>query len=301
METIEKPFIIANTESICIDKLKNEHIIPVFSKDNTPLISQYQLIDSTAKVMNQLGFKFNDPQIRVSHPIMGRLPSAQDKKALDLLDHEKTLYYERMMYLFQIPEIRSTVNNQELSLVFGGIKSYSWDNLGKDHRSQQHFKFFIGFQVWICSNLCVSTDGVVLDFRTNSVNLIEHQIKLLTETFNPDKQINWLKSLEDYSLSEDQFARFIGRCRMYNHLPDKQGIPELSITDSQITNVVKGYYSDSTFSQNQGNISLWSLYNLLTEANKSSYIDGFLDRGVNAQQISDELIHGLESNQSWFL
>ena len=125
METIEKPFIIANTESICIDKLKDEHIIPVFSKDNTPLISQYQLIDSTAKVMNQLGFKFNDPQIRVSHPIMGRIPSAKDKKALDLLDHEKTLYYERMMYLFQIPEIRSTVNNQELSLVFGGIKSYS--------------------------------------------------------------------------------------------------------------------------------------------------------------------------------
>ncbi|MBK9721144.1 MAG: DUF3871 family protein [Saprospiraceae bacterium] len=43
------------------------------------------------------------------------------------------------------------------------------------------------------------------------------------------------------------------------------------------------------------------MYNLIIDANKSSYIDGFLDRGVNAQQISDELIRGLESNQSWFL
>jgi hypothetical protein len=48
-------------------------------------------------------------------------------------------------------------------------------------------------------------------------------------------------------------------------------------------------------------ISLWNLYKLITDANKSFYIDGFLDRGVNAQKISNELILGLERNQSWFL
>ncbi|MBK6571032.1 MAG: DUF3871 family protein [Saprospiraceae bacterium] len=88
---------------------------------------------------------------------------------------------------------------------------------------------------------------------------------------------------------------------MYQHHLYKEEIPEILITDSQLSSVTKGYYSDPHFSNNQGNISLWNLYNLLTEANKSSYIDGFLDRGVNAQRISNELIHGLESNQSWFI
>ena len=31
-------------------------------------------------------------------------------------------------------------------------------------------------------------------------------------------------------------------------------------------------------SKQDGSISLWNLYNLLTEANKSSYVDTFLDR-----------------------
>ncbi|MBK8449405.1 MAG: DUF3871 family protein [Saprospiraceae bacterium] len=108
-------------------------------------------------------------------------------------------------------------------------------------------------------------------------------------------------NLQYYSLSEAQFAHFIGRCRINNLLPDKAEIPELMITDSQVSSAVKGYYSDPDFSCRNGEIGLWNLYNLITDANKSSYIDGFLDRGVNAQQISDELIRGLESNQSWFL
>ncbi len=59
---------------------------------------------------------------------------------------------------------------------------------------------------------------------------------------------------------------------MYNHLPDKAEIPELMITDSQISSVVKGYYSDPDFSCRNGEIGLWNLYNLITDANKSSYI-----------------------------
>jgi hypothetical protein len=299
---IEKPFIVANTLPVSMRELREEHIIPVFTKDNHPLISQSQIIELTGDVLSNFpDFKLSEPQIRVSHPVKGRIPEAKNKKAIDLLPNESTLYYERMMFLIQVPNIKSTVNDQELSLVIGGIKSYSWDNLSKDYRANQQFKFFIGFQVFVCSNLCVSTDGVVLNFKTTSLSLIGQQIKLMVESYSPDNHLKWLECLDNYSLTEPQFAHFIGRCRMYQHLPDKAEIPELMITDSQISSVVKGYYSDPYFSSTGGEIGLWNLYNLITDSNKSSYIDGFLDRGVNAEQISNELIRGLERNQSWFL
>lgn len=299
----ETPFIIANTQSSTYQALKEEHIIPVFSKDNHPLIAQFQIIETMMDVLS--GFKDLkplDPQIRVSHPIMGRIPEARTKKAFELLPHETTLYYERMMFLIKIPNIRSLIEGKELSLVIGGVKSYSWDNLGKDQRASQHFKFFIGFQVKVCSNLCISTDGVILEFKTSSLDLLGRQIRLMVEGYNPDLHLNWLGSLSKYSLTESQFAHFLGKCRMYYHLPYKEGIPEVLITDSQISNIVKGYYSDPHFSNNQGDISLWNLYNLITDANKSSYIDGFLDRGENSERIIEKLRIGLgRREQSWLL
>ena len=35
-----------------------------------------------------------------------------------------------------------------------------------------------------------------------------------------------------------------------------------------------------------GNINLWNVYNLFTQANKSSYIATFLDRNLNAFEFS---------------
>lgn len=304
METLVKnlleeapPFIIANTVSSTLDELRNEHIIPVFAKDNHPLVAQSQLVELMGDVLEGFNdFKIEAPQIRVSHPIMGRIPDARFKKAIDLLQHEKTIYFERMMFLFRIPNIRSTIEGQELSLVVGGIKSYAWDNLGKDQRTSQSFKFFIGFQVKVCSNLCVWSDGVVLQFKASSISQIGLEIRSMIERYNADKQLEWMGSLPNYSLTEPQFAHFIGKCRMYSHLPDKKDIPEILITDSQINSVVKGYYTDPNFGKVDNEINLWNLYNLITESNKSTYIDQIIDRGNNSNQI----IKALVDREPWF-
>lgn len=69
---------------------------------------------------------------------------------------------------------------------------------------------------------------------------------------------------------------------MFQYLPqkDKKGIPNLPISDSQVSMVAKDYYSSESFCKNDnGDIDLWKLYNLFTGANKSLYIDTFLDRG----------------------
>ena len=71
----------------------------------------------------------------------------------------------------------------------------------------------------------------------------------------------------------------------------------------QMNMVVKDFYKDNSFWRDvKGNINLWKLYNLFTGANKSSYIDSFLDRSVNAFQLVEQIKWGLEGkNNNWYL
>jgi hypothetical protein len=117
-----------------------------------------------------------------------------------------------------------------------------------------------------------------------------------------------LSALERFTsleLTESQFAQLLGRARLYNYLPanQKKDILSLSFTDTQVSAVADSYYNDKNFSRNgSDSISLWRLYNLFTGANKSSYIDKFLARGVNAFQLTDHIAETLETGQgSWFL
>ena len=88
-------------------------------------------------------------------------------------------------------------------------------------------------------------------------------------------------------------------------MPDnlRQDIPDMSFGDAQINSVCKDYYSDNSFCSNpDGSINLWKLYNLFTGANKSSYIDTFLDRSVNAFQLVNVLKDALYHKEScWYL
>jgi hypothetical protein len=96
-------------------------------------------------------------------------------------------------------------------------------------------------------------------------------------------QVEQLIRLNNYNMTESQFAQLIGRARLFHYLPskDKKDIPELPVSDSQISLVAKDYYSSESFCRSgSGDIDLWRLYNLFTGANKSSYIDTFLDRGA---------------------
>lgn len=50
-------------------------------------------------------------------------------------------------------------------------------------------------------------------------------------------------------------------------------------------------------------IDLWKVYNLFTGANKSSYIDTFLDRSLNATQLIAGIGRALEGDTEyrWFV
>jgi hypothetical protein len=306
-ESTEKPFIIANTEYCSLKQIKDHHIIPVFMKDNETMISHADFIDCTLDAVSSVyhGEVIRRPSIRVSHPIKGRVPEAKDKPANQLEDWEKTIYYERAMFVIEIPSITDTIGGNTLSLTVGGVKAYNLDNLYSKKGSDEHFKLFVGFQNKVCCNMCVWSDGYSGDIRVRNNQELWVAIQQVLHRYNPVQHLRKMAALENLQLTEQEFANVLGRFRMYQHLPAKQreGIPTLLFGDQQIGTVCKDYYKDESFCRvEDGNLNLWRFYNLLTGANKTSYIDTFIDRSINAYNLSDELRAHLDgTSPSWFL
>ena len=303
----DKCFIEANTIQSNLEEIKNDHIIPVFIKDNNTLISHSDFVETTMEMVQKYYPEETilKPNIRLSHPIKGRIPSAKNKPANVLQEHEKTLYYERMAFIVEIPSVYDEIDGNRLSLMVGGVKSFNLDNLYTKKGNDEHFKIFIGFKNTVCTNLCVWTDGFKSDVKVNSTGQLKGVIESMIEQYNISYHLHHLRSLKDYSLTEQQFATLIGKLRMYPYLPKSmQEITQpLCLGDTQISTVVKDYFKDNSFCKNDyGNISLWRLYNLLTGANKSSYIDQFIDRSVNAFHFTERLKYVLmNQTESWFL
>lgn len=305
-KTSSKSFIEANTIEMSFEEIERNHIIPVFSRDNEPLISHRDFIQIVEDAASSV---YKDEiivpaSIRVSHPIKGRVPSARYKPANQLEEWEKTIYYERMMFLVEVPSIQEKVDGNILNLTIGGVKSYSLDNLSGRKGSEENFKIFVGFKNQVCCNLCVWTDGLQSNVKVkNPVQLMEEVRALLTK-FCLEKQLTTLSQLPDYELTERQFATLIGRSKLYQYLSpkEKKSIPLLLFGDSQINTIARDYYHDTSFCKSvDGSINLWKVYNLFTGANKSSYIDGFLSRSCNASEFVLTLATSLESGNCWFL
>ncbi len=304
---VPKPFIEANTLDVQLNHLKQDCVIPVFSKDNERTIAHQEFIeiaqDCAKKVFPH--HNFDAPEIRVSHQIKGRVPSAIHKPVKELLDHERTVYYERMAFIISIPSITENINGNDIALTIGGVRAYNQENL-YSKKTYEKFKFFIGFQNMVCCNLCVSSDGYVEDLRADGYIGMRAKLLEVLQAYQVEKHLNSMKQLSQETLTEHQFAQLIGKARLYNYLPkkDKLEIPELLLNDGQISTVAKDYYQDESFCRNEdGDINLWSVYNLLTQANKSSYIDTFLNRNVNSFEFSKGLAKTLNDDAmyQWFL
>ncbi len=302
------PFIEANTKEVTIQHLKDECIVPVFSKDNEVTISHPSFIEAVWEAAKRVfpNESINTPEVRVSHIIKGRTPEAIHKPVKELLEEDKTIYYERMMFCFEIPSIHEDIAGNRLNLTIGGVRSYNHENL-YSKKGVEKFKIFIGFKNLVCCNMCVSTDGYKADLKVMSVTDLFSAAIQLFQSYNAAKHLYYMGAFKDCYMTEHQFAQFLGKSRLYQFLPNetKKKLPAMLMTDTQIGLVAKAYYNDENFAP-QGSldgISMWNVYNLLTGANKSSYIDNFLDRSLNATQLSEGLCQALHSynEYSWFI
>ena len=305
---VKLPFIEANTKEVTIEHLKNDCVVPVFSKDNEITISHPVFIESVWEAANRVfpHETIEEPAIRVSHVIKGRTPEAIHKPVKDLLETDKTIYYERMMFCFEIPTIHEDIAGNRLNLTIGGVRAYNHENL-YSKKGMEKFKLFIGFKNMVCCNMCISTDGYKSELKVMNIHGLFNAAMQLFQDYNAAKHLYYMGAFKDSYMTEHQFAQFLGKSRLYQYLPveQKKRLPQMLMTDTQIGLVAKSFYNDGNFSViERGNeISMWNVYNLLTGANKSSYIDNFLDRAYNATQLAEGLNKALygENEYTWFI
>jgi hypothetical protein len=303
-----KQFIEANTKEATLQHLKNDCVVPVFSKDNELTISHVSFIESVFEAAVRV-FPYEcitTPEIRVSHVIKGRIPDAVHKSVNELLDADKTIYYERMAFLMEIPTISEVIKENSLNLTIGGVRSYNHENL-YSKKTFERFKVFIGFKNMVCCNLCVSTDGYKNEMRVMSHHELLEQVVALLQSYNVSRHLNLMSNFNRHYLTEYQFAQMIGKSKLYQCLPqrEKKQLPNLELTDSHINTIAKNYYRDEAFRRDGSSnaINLWNVYNLFTSANKGSYIDTFLDRAINATDFIEGISKALsgKNGYSWFI
>lgn len=299
-------FLEANTNAISLDELASTCVVPTWGNQELTISHQdfISCVHDAAKDFYH-GEQVNNPAIRVSHIVRGRTPDALGKKASELLECEKTQFYQRMAFAFIIPTIYETLNGQRLELCVGGVRNYNDLNLYRASRGVEKFSIFVGWRVKICSNQVLTGDGVRLSMEVMNVQDIYKAVMDLLYSFNPAREIHLMQTLANTSLTETQFAQIVGRMRMYQALPQNytKQIPKLLITDSQVNNVCRGYYSNPDFGAKDDQLSLWDFHNLLTESNKGSYIDTYLQRAVNATEVTvgiNNALHGDEKYR-WFI
>lgn len=313
-EVVEQPvtttscvsFLDANTNHITMDELKTQCVVPTWANQELT-ISHQDFIESVWDAAQSFyqGEQLTKPTIRASHIVRGRTPDALGKKASELLECEKTQFYQRLAFAFTIPTIYETIEGQRLELCVGGVRNYNDLNLYRSSKGVEKFSVFVGWRVRICSNQILTGQGVKLNLEVMDLKQLYTQVMELFNQFNPARDIHLMQTLSNTYLTETQFAQIIGRMRLYQALPQglSRRIPRLLITDSQINNVCRGYYHNEDFSGQGGSLSMWNFHNLLTEANKSSYIDSYLSRAVNATDVAvglNNAMHG-DSTYQWFL
>lgn len=298
--------IEANTFEVDLQHLRNDCITPVFAKDNELTINHAQFIETIQEAVQDFfkGETVDGADVRVSHIIKGRTPDALHKKANELLETDKTIYYERCAFSIDVPTIYQDVNGNRLNLSIVGVRAYNQMNL-YSKKVPELFRLAIGFKNQVCCNMCIFSDGYKDDLRVSSTTDLYRAALELFNNYNIAKQIHLMQQLGNTSMTEHQFCQILGKMRLYQCLPTgvQKHLPRMLLTDTQINSVAKAYINDSNFGVESGELNMWRFYNLLTGANKSSYIDSFLDRSLNASEIAvgiNAALHG-DEKYKWFI
>ena len=299
-------FLEANTNAITLQELTEQCVVPTWANQELT-ISHQDFINTVHDAACNVfaGETINSPEIRVSHIVRGRTANSLHKRTSELLDSEKTQFYQRLAFAFTIPSLHECIDGQRLELCIGGVRNYSDLNLYRVNRGMEKFAIYLGWRVNVCSNQVLTGDGVRLNIEVMSLHDLYKAVLDLFYNFNLEKDIQLLQSLTQTRLTESQFAQIVGRMRLYQALPSylQREIPKLLITDSQINNVCRDYYNNPNFGHKDNTISLFDFHNLLTAANKSSYINDYVQRGINATEITVGIGKALQgdSEYSWFL
>lgn len=300
-------FLEGPSSTITLQDLSEKSIVP-FYRDFEPSISHQLFIQTVMEAAKIVFGEISEPEIRVSHEIRARKPHAISKPKSELTEADQTLYYERLCWLCNVPGITTQINGQEMTLSFGGVRSYQGVRF-HSRKTSERFSFFIGASVKICSNQCISTSGSKISIQCNNVETLFNEALSLFSNFNIENNLKLFGSLQDITMTESQLCSVLGRMRLLNamSLNQQRQHPQILLGDSNMNAVARlAVQEGNPFRMNDdGSISLWNFHNLLTESIKNSYIDTVLPKWTNATDLSIGLVNALNGNDSegysWFL
>ena len=307
LENKHPNFIESNTQEITLGEIADKCIVPTFS-DNTLTISHQDFCMAVYNAAEEVFGKLTPIECRVSHQINGRIPTALYKKTNELADNEKTIYYQRLAWIAKVGNLVRNIDGQEIHLTIGGVRAYDEKLLNRP--SALKFKIFVGWQVRVCSNLMLQTNGYSGTIECMTQSDIHQKALELFSSFDPEKDnnLNALAELQDTRMTEENFCHIIGRLRLLQALPvaRQKAIPQFILGDQAINESVRQYVTNPNFGRKNGDdgISTWDFMQLLTEAAKGSYIDRWLDRNANSIEFSQGIRKALryeETDYDWFL
>lgn len=301
-------FIESNTSAISLEELSEKCIIPTFCNNELTISHQnfiYSVVAAAQKVFGAL----TPVECRVSHPIIGRVPTAIHKRNDELRDDEKTIFYQRLAWVCHVIGLSRTINGQEVNLCIGGVRAYNEDRLYAQPAPQK-MRVFIGWQVRVCSNLCLTCNGFTGSFECmTEADIFQKSLQLFSQ-FNAEKEdtLQLLENLHNTWISEEQFCTIVGRMRLYQALPlvQQRQLPDFIIGDQAVNAAVRNYVNNPNFGRREEDtISCWDLMQLLNEAVKQAYIDKWLERNQNCTDFAIGIQHAIQGNDtegySWFL
>lgn len=309
LETQHPNFIESNTQAMSLAEIAETCIVPTFS-DNSLTISHQEFCGAVYKAAEKVFGPLSPIETRVSHPINGRVPSALEKRASELKEDEKTLYYQRLAFIAHVRSCTRNIDGQEINLTIGGVRSYSETKLfGRP--SAETFRIFVGWKVRVCSNLMLQNDGYTGSIECFTSADIHQKALELFSRFDPvkDNNLDALAQLRATMLTEEQFCHIIGRMRLLQALPvaQQKALPQVLLGDQAINEATRQYVGNPNFGRKEGidGISTWDFMQLLTESAKGSYIDRWLDRNANAIEFSRGIRNALKNEDNegydWFL
>jgi hypothetical protein len=312
-ETTEEPenhshFIESNTQPITLEELSEKSIVPTFA-DGTLTTSHQSFIESVLEAGQTVFGELTPVDIRVSHPINGRVPSALHKKASELTDEDKTLYYQRMGFVSHVVGLTRNINGQTVHLCIGGVRAYNEDKLfGRP--SPAKYRIFCSWTVKVCTNLMVQA-GYIGNLECMTTSDIKEKALELFNGFDPVKEDNLraLESLESTSITEEQFCHVIGRLRLYQALPNttktELGLPNVILGDQAVNAAVRGYVDNPNFKKEDGiDLNLFQMLQLFNEAVKQTYLDRWLEKNQNCTDLVmglERAMNGESQEYAWFL
>ena len=303
-------FIESNTQAISFKELSENCIVPTFA-DNSLSVPTQSFIESVIEAGKSVFGELTPVEIRVSHPVNGRVPTALHKKANELTEDEKTLYYQRTAFVCHAVTHTRLINGHPVHLCIGGVRAYNEDKL-YGRQTPMKFKVFVGWQVRVCSNLMLCNDGATGNIECMTTSDIKEKALDLFASFDQIKYENLirLEELDKTSISEKQFCQLVGRLRLYQALSNSKktelGLPGISLGDQAISAVVRGYFDNPNFKKEDGSdtITLWQLLQLFNEAAKQSYIDRMIERNLECTNIMyglEKALNGESQEYAWFL